>query len=535
MMRYLFIFFHVTLLMLSGIVTVHSDPVVDDNRNQILAGQSLVIGVADPIISVDPQKAFDPASSLIANAVGETLYRTLSDGKIIPLLAEDSPQVISSDIYRITLRKGIRFHNGETLGPQDVIFTIDYLKDPKKNPPTAMLYKKFRYISPLDDTHIECAFNGPVDELTNCLARSEATILSQQQLSALGNAGIMSTGAFFLKDWQKTEKVVLNKNEPFWQNESSISFDLTDRTKPIPYLGQVVINQEPDMSSLVKKMRYGSIQIAIGLTPDVMPALSERSKYFSILLFPSHKLIQLYINKTAEPFDQVEIRKAISWSTDRNLIIQKVMPGCGESVTSPLLPEMKDSIPANVKNIYSYSKNSALNVLQQAGFDQNTNMLSVNLIVTDEPLLLAVARQLQEQWINVGIALTIHPLKKQQLLDTIYNRNNSFPIQWHIALEDWYDWRKLNDPISFLKLQYHSTSQYNKIDFSDVQVDQLLGETSSSLRQSNLDVILSHIADECSVIPLVSPKLIIAYNKRLQNLMWDNNGTLFLERCWLKD
>lgn len=84
-------------------------------------------GIAD-IVSLDPAWAYDTASATVIFNVYETLlFWREGDSELVPLLAETWEVSPDGKEYRFQIKKGIRFHNGNPLTPEDVEYSLERL------------------------------------------------------------------------------------------------------------------------------------------------------------------------------------------------------------------------------------------------------------------------------------------------------------------------------------------------------------------------------------------------------------------------
>ncbi|MBN2383995.1 ABC transporter substrate-binding protein [bacterium] len=495
--------------------------------------QDLKIGILQSVLTLDPQKAYDPGSQIVAHAVGQTLYCNIAAGKVELVLADSLPEKQAENMYRLRLKSNARFHNGEPVTTADVIYTIERLKDPLLNPPAAPFFARIRFLSPVDETRLDCSFAGTEQELVSLFSRTESIILSQKQHLTLGQAGMIGSGPFSLKDWLRSQRVVLKRHSPSWDDQD-LSGEHTTTSSRKPLSGQVILMKVPDAETLYTKLLNRTLHLAIDLQPEQARRLAGKDKHFMITLFPSHRAYQLYLNRDAAPLDQVEVRQALSRALDRVRITNQCLAGYGRPLNSPLLPEMIDTVPAGVRDNYTYQPERARNSLSDTISSTNPGEQALTLIVTYEPLLQSIALELQKQLHEVGLIVNILPLNKQDLLDVLYNRTQTAELSWHMALEDWYDWRLPDDPLEYLKLQFQSSSKYNKVGFVDLTVDTIFREMSSKLSESSLATVLHKIADDCTVIPLLSPYRIMVHDQKVRDLNWDSKGVLYLDRCWIE-
>jgi len=93
--------------------------------------QSLVFGTLQGIVDLDPHYSWDTSSNKVINQVVEHLYQfniSDSDLPIIPWLASDFPTISPDGTeYTITLRQGIKFHDGSDFNATTVKWSFDRL------------------------------------------------------------------------------------------------------------------------------------------------------------------------------------------------------------------------------------------------------------------------------------------------------------------------------------------------------------------------------------------------------------------------
>ena len=83
----------------------------------------IVVGTASDAKSLDPQMANDTSSSCALIQMYEPLFEFSPDKKLVGYLAESWKQ-LDPTTWEITLRKGIKFHNGDELTAEDAVFTL---------------------------------------------------------------------------------------------------------------------------------------------------------------------------------------------------------------------------------------------------------------------------------------------------------------------------------------------------------------------------------------------------------------------------
>ena len=89
------------------------------------AANELVVGIAQDLDnSLDPHIVVAAGTKEVMFNVFEGLMKPTSTGDLIPAVAED--YIVSEDhmTYTFTLREGVKFHNGDTVAAEDVVYSI---------------------------------------------------------------------------------------------------------------------------------------------------------------------------------------------------------------------------------------------------------------------------------------------------------------------------------------------------------------------------------------------------------------------------
>ena len=115
-----------------------------------------VIRVAmQPMVRTDPAFISSDSEVLFANHVYDYLVDINPQNQIIPRLATEWE--ISEDglVYTFTLAEGVTFHDGTALSPEDIVWTLDRLRDKDIDSPTVDLYSNSQSVEALVDTEVK--------------------------------------------------------------------------------------------------------------------------------------------------------------------------------------------------------------------------------------------------------------------------------------------------------------------------------------------------------------------------------------------
>ena len=173
---------------------------------------SVVLGMA-----LEPTPGLDPtggAASSIAEVVQYNVFETLtkinSDGSVTPLLAEKwevSPDLKS---YTFTLRKGVKFQNGEPFNAQAVKFSFERAASEKSTNKDKRTFSSMESVAAIDE-HTVVILNKELDpDFLFLMGQATAIIVEPKSVDANATKPV-GTGPYKLDAWNKGSSVVLTQ------------------------------------------------------------------------------------------------------------------------------------------------------------------------------------------------------------------------------------------------------------------------------------------------------------------------------------
>jgi peptide/nickel transport system substrate-binding protein len=291
-------------------------------------GGDIVIARTQESLGMDNINVFDNESIWIFQQMYETLYTVSADGKSVkPWLATSYD--LSSDqlTYTFHLRQGVKFHNGQPMTSADVKFSLDVARDPKTgwgyidaaiksveapDPETVVITTKYKWAPLVADIAL----------FSNAILPKNYAGMTQKQFYQQP----IGTGPFKWDHWTHGQEIKLVKNPDYWQ-------------KGRPYLDSVTWTTVPADATRELQLKGGQAQI------DEFPAYSSIKELQStpgvtMNLFPSTRTDYLCMNEKVKPFDDVHVRRAISYAVDRQAIIDSVLFGNGKPANSFMPPQV---------------------------------------------------------------------------------------------------------------------------------------------------------------------------------------------------
>lgn len=360
--------------------------------NSIAKGASkVVVGTDSDARSLDPVLTMDMPTMRVLRHLYDDLFYRDQDMKIVPLLAE-SGEMVNDLTWRITLKKGIKFHNGELFNAESVKYTIDFILNPANKALTKSLIAKIDHVEIIDDYTVDIITKVPNPTLLenlNLAFMAPPELAKKKGMEYLSEHPV-GTGAYTLESWSKDREITLVKKEHYWRGE--------------PPIDRLVFRVIPEPSSRISALLAGEVD----LIPDVPPHLIKRvndSNIASVKSVAGRRMIFIALDNINEgPLKDVRVRQAMNYAVNVDEIINTVMEGYATRINGPLIPINKHVDPA--LKPYSYDPVKAKQLLRDAGYGKGLQ-LTLNSCqgryLKDKEFAQAVASQLRAIGVDVKV------------------------------------------------------------------------------------------------------------------------------------
>lgn len=296
-----------------------------------VSGGTITEGIIGMPTLVNPVLAISDADKDLVSLVYSGLMRRLPNGTFVPDLAESYSVSPNGLNYTFILRKDISFHDGVNVTVDDIIFTINKIKDPatkspqrvewtsieveKKDDLTISFNLKQPYISFLDNTTI-----GIIPSHIWSNINANEFNISPYNIKAIGS------GPY------KFDSVTKNK-DGIPEKYSLKSFSNFSLGNPnIKKLNIISFSNEKDLISAILN---GSVDQAGGITPEKASLIKQSTHTIHTSVFP--RIFGIFYNSVNNKiFKDVNVISAINYTLDKEEIIDEVLDGYGTNIDSPI-------------------------------------------------------------------------------------------------------------------------------------------------------------------------------------------------------
>ncbi|EPQ9956131.1 ABC transporter substrate-binding protein [Enterobacter hormaechei] len=369
--------------------------------------------------SFNPQIA-SSGPSFVASS--QTLYNRLINfdpvkNTPVPSLAESWTISPDGKTYTFTLRKGVKFNSNKYFKPtrdfnaDDVIFSVMRQKDPK-HPYHNVSQGNYEYfndvgldkliqdVKKIDDYHVQFTLSEPNAAFLADWGMDFASILSAEYADAMLKKGTpenvdtwpIGTGPYVLQQYKVDSLIRYVANPNYWDGEV-----------PTKHL---IFSITPNVETRLAKLQTNECQIIPAPSPVQFEAI-KKNKDLTLHSVDALNVGYLAFNTEKKPFDNVLVRQALNYATDKKAIVNAVFMGSGTVAKSPIPPNML-GFNNDLKD-YGYDPEKAKALLKQAGLEKGAEVTLWSMPVQRpyNPNSRRIAEMIQADWAKVGVKAKI--------------------------------------------------------------------------------------------------------------------------------
>ena len=333
--------------------------------------------------------------------------------RLAELAQELLPAVEHNPVLVFHLRPGVRFHDGHYFDAYDVKFTYESIMDPKNLSPRVADYEPVKAVEIIDPHTLRIVYKRlyspavgtwgigilPEHLLNHDALKKEAIRLGKDPDSfsirqSRFNRNPIGCGPFVFCEWKSDQYIALDRFDNYWEGSPSYS----------RYMFRII----PDLLTQEMEFYAGTID-SYSVQPHQVGRLKDDPRFQS---FSGLSFGYTYIgyNIRREPFDDPNVRMALSMAIDVDKIIDYVLYGQGERITGPFIKQT-DYYNRDIETV-PYDPDGALKLLERAGWrrnkegylEKNGKRLRFTLITNNgndlRKDILAIA---QDAWKQIGI------------------------------------------------------------------------------------------------------------------------------------
>lgn len=363
-------------------------------------GGEITVGIAQDLDdSLDPHQTVAAGTREVLFNIFEGLVKPNSDGEMIPAVAEKYTLSEDGTTYTFTLCEGVKFHNGQTVTAEDVVYSINRCAavPEGQEKPLVAAFSAVKSVEALDEKTVAVTIaQRDLEFISYMTAAIIPADYENQDTAPVG------TGPFKFVSRTPQQDFVMERFEDYWG-------------APV-WLDKVTYKICENADALVMNLNGGSIDLCAHLTSAQASQLNQN---FQVLEGTMNLVQAIYLNNQAKPFDNQLVRQALCYAIDRQGIMDMVADGHGTAVGSSIYPAFAKYFLPELVDKYPHDVAKAKELLAQAGYPDGFDM-TISVPNNYQPHM-DTAEVVAEQLREAGINVTIQPVEWSTWLDTIYN------------------------------------------------------------------------------------------------------------------
>lgn len=376
-------------------------------------GGTFVVPVnTNSIASLTPYNVYGSDDLLIASApCFDPLYIITADGTRWYLADSMEPTSDDGMHYEMKLKDGLKWHDGEPITADDVVFTVDMFKDTSNTGATSesVTYNnKTLSAEKVDDLTVAITLQEPFSAFETEFGRIQ--IIPKHVFD--GNTNVadnkkalkkcIGSGPFKLKEYKEGDSIVYERNDDYYRGK--------------PSLAQVVIKMMPDESAQEAALQSGEISMMRVTSQTKLDKYKKDSDY-KVYTLPEGRLNYLAFNYQSPIMQDMDARKAICLALNDDDIITGAY-GSEELA----LPAKNFCAPQNLyynDEMTGYQQNieEAKKLAEKSGLTKTTLHY---MYFTARPNMKETAQIVQEQLKKIGVKMEIEGVDSGEFFQRLF-------------------------------------------------------------------------------------------------------------------
>ncbi len=474
---------------------------------ELAADQTYTYRMLDGIPSLDPQIVEDVTGSEIIRDLFEGLLNQDAKGNLVPGVAMSWEPSEGNTVWTFKLRDNAKWSNGDSVTANDFVYAWRRAVDPKTASPYSWYMDIMSItngadiiagkkqpselgVEAVDDYTFKVTLTKALPYFADMTAHSTTFPTHQATVEKFGEKwtqpeNMVGNGAYKLTEWKIKETTTRVRSESYWNNDASI-------------LEKVVTLVIPDENVALTRYKAGEMDrtaVPAGQYPELLKELPKETLKFPRLC--TYYYVFNVSDSAPEAFKNVDVRYALSYALDRNIIVEKVTKG-GQIPAYTFTPAATAGFEVPTVDYGTWTQSErdakAVKLLDGAGFNKENPLKFTLLYNTSEghKKIATVAAQLWKS--KLGAEVTLANQEWKTFLETRNNQN------FEIARSGWCG--DYNEASTFLDLFDSKHGNNDGLYASDAYDAEVRAASSSSNAAAHYKKAEEILAADMPLIPV---------------------------------
>ncbi len=381
------------------------------------------------ITSLDPAFARNLENISAVNHLFNGLVQMDEKMNIKPCIAKDWEVSEDGLIYTFFLRRDVHFHDhkifpggeGRKVTAKDFVYSFQRIMESETASPGAWIFSNIDReqannigIEALDRYTLRIFLKEAFQPFLGLLTMKYCSVIPHEIVEELGvdfRKQPIGTGPFKFQMWKEGTKLVLLKNEKYFEKDAN--------GKKLPYVDAVAITFINDEEVEYLEFLKGNLDFLSGTNASNQEFLEYNGQIKEKHQGKFKYLNQAYLNTEylgimmdstlpvmkKSPLNNKLVRKAMNLGFDRSAMVKYLKNGVGYPANEGFIPRGLPPYRENWIKGYRYDPDSARALLKLAGYPSGSGMPEIKLTTISQYLTLC--EYVQSQWGELGIKVQI--------------------------------------------------------------------------------------------------------------------------------
>ena len=277
----------------------------------------------------------------------------------------ESWTIPSDNVYIFKIRKDVKFHNGEILDADDVVFTFERILNDGaiagQLSPRKGLFGPLETVEKIDQYTVKFTLANPFPVFLQALVHFQ--IVPKDYIQEVGDNEFaekpIGAGPFKFKEGRLDDQIVMERFDEYYGGSPELP-----PVGPAP-AKRVIFRMMPEATVRVAALKAGEVHIIQQLPADLAKTLGA-DKNIQVKGVDWTRVYCVELNCAKPPFDDVRVRRAMNYAVDWDAILKSIYGGNGTRLASPFLPSGFGFDPS--LEPYPYDPEKAKALLREAGY-----------------------------------------------------------------------------------------------------------------------------------------------------------------------
>lgn len=376
--------------------------------------KGLVIPSASCVANLNPLLESYKEGVIMLNPLYDPLY-VIDVNETRYYLAESYEVSEDGTSVTLKLKDGLKWHDGEPITADDVIFTMDVNADTNNgagNTNVVILNDQPVKYEKVDDLTVK--ITPPMASASYPALLGELTLIPEHVyggntsiVGAEANMSGIGSGPYKLREFKQDQYLILEKNEDYYMGA--------------PDIDTVTFRIISDISAQEVALMNGEINLMELSSAPAVAKYSEDPNY-TVVMYPEGRVNYLAVNKFCETVQDPKVVEAVFAALDAQEIIDGAY---GEGMAVPANTVLSNMTTFYDESVEGYSQDieKAKQLAAETGIEGSTMTLYFN---SERAYMKESAQVLQQQLKNVGINLEVIPLESTGFFEKVFGTDGDY-------------------------------------------------------------------------------------------------------------